>query len=328
VLASGGHGDVMPNDHELYIGQAGPRGNDLATGLLRDADVVLAIGTRLGYNTTLFNQASLAPAARVVQVDITAEAIGRHFPVEVGMVADAGEAVRALAPLVSAQPRRSVWVEEAKAGRVRLLADRAAMVDREPEPMHPLTAVAAVQRALPRDAIVCADTGTTSLPVIDGVQTFVNPGLLTPLDFGLVGFSFPAALGAKAAAPDRPVVSFTGDGAFSMAMIELATAMEARLNTVTVILNNSCWGAEKAYQRDFFGSRFVGSDLRNPDFATIAKAYGARGVRTDSPAELSEVVAAALVADVPTVIDVDIRQDTMTSLRRDFFPHRPAPHGS
>jgi thiamine pyrophosphate-dependent acetolactate synthase large subunit-like protein len=122
-------------------------------------------------------------------------------------------------------------------------------------------------------------------------------------------------------------VSFTGDGAFSMAMIELATAMEARLNTVTVILNNSCWGAEKAYQRDFFGSRFVGSDLTNPDFAAIAKAYGARGFRTDSPAELSEVVAAALEADVPTVIDVDIRQDTMTSLRRDFFPHRPALDG-
>jgi acetolactate synthase-1/2/3 large subunit/sulfoacetaldehyde acetyltransferase len=263
----------------------------------------------------------------VAQVDIAAEAIGRHFPVEVGLVADAGEAIRALAPLVSADPRRAVWVEEAKADRARLLADRAAMADREPEPMHPLTAVAAVQRALPRDAIVCADTGTCSLPVIDGVQTFVNPGLLTPLDFGLVGFSFPAAIGAKAAAPDRPVVSFTGDGAFSMAMIELATAMEARLNTVTVILNNSCWGAEKAYQRDFFGSRFVGSDLTNPDFAAIAKAYGARGVHTDSPAELSEVVAAALEADVPTVIDVDIRQDTMTSLRRDFFPHKPALDG-
>ena len=180
VLASGGHGDVMPNDHELYIGQAGPRGNDVATGLLRDADVVLAIGTRLGYNTTLFKEGSLAPGVRVAQVDIAAEAIGRHFPVEVGLVADAGEAIRALAPLVSADPRRAVWVEEAKAGRARLLADRAAMADREPEPMHPLTAVAAVQRALPRDAIVCADTGTCSLPVIDGVQTFVEPRAADP----------------------------------------------------------------------------------------------------------------------------------------------------
>ncbi len=322
IAASAGHGDVVPNDHPLWAGQVGPRGNTVATGLAREADAILAIGTRLGYNTTTFSNDNVSADAKIVHVDIEPSAVGRHFPIEVGIVADAGETLAALLPLVESAPGRASWVAGVQSGRAELLESRAEAARAVTSPLAPASVFAAVQQALPRDAIVTVDTGTISLHATDSMQTYAPPALITPLDFGLVAFSHAAGLGAKAAAPDRPVVSLIGDGGFGMSMVEIGTAIDAGLNTVTVVLNNGCWGAEKAYQRDFFDGRYLGADNVNPSFDTVARAFGARGVLAETPEEIAAAVDEGLASGEPTVVEVPVDPETITSFRRDSFPNR------
>jgi acetolactate synthase-1/2/3 large subunit/sulfoacetaldehyde acetyltransferase len=255
--------------------------------------------------------------------------VGRYFPIALGIVADAGETIDGLIVELAGTPRdRSSWIEEAQAARRRLFEDRAAAGNGGAAPLHPMAVYAAMQRVLPRNAIVTVDTGTISLHATDTLQTYQPTSLLTPLDFGLVGFSHAAGLGAKAAAPDRPVVSVMGDGGFGMGMVEIGTAIAAGLNTVTVVLNNGCWGAEKAYQRDFFGGRYVGADIVNPAFDEIARAFGAKGFRAESADDVSTALEAALSADEPAVIEVEVDPATITSFRRDSFPNRVETAGS
>jgi thiamine pyrophosphate-dependent acetolactate synthase large subunit-like protein len=324
VAASPGNGDIIANDHPLYVGQVGPRGNAVATELLRSADVVLALGTRLSYNTTLFKAENLAPGVKIIQVDIEPAAVGRYFPAEVAIVSDAAEFLAAVPTAAAIGERESNWVEGAKQRRQELLAARADAVGKHTGALSPAIVYAALQQTLPRNVVVTVDTGTASLHAVDGMQTYQSPGLLTPLDFGIVGFSYPAGIGAKAAAPERPVVSIIGDGGFSMAMIELATARESGLPTTTIVINNGSWGAEKAYQRDFFDSRYTGSEIFSPRFDEIAKAYGCAGARVETVDDLVDAVRSALGSVVPTVIEVIVDPDSITSFRRDSFPHRKA----
>jgi thiamine pyrophosphate-dependent acetolactate synthase large subunit-like protein len=324
VAASAGHGDVLPADHPRFVGQIGPRGNPVATRLLQSADVVLALGTRLGYNSTLFARENISHDAKIIHVDIEPSAVARYYPVSIGIVADAGETIDALLAADGTTSATSIWIGDAQDGRRTLLAERAVSERGDDGGLSPASVYAALQTALPRDAIVTVDTGTISLHATDALQTFEAPSLLTPLDFGLVGFSYPAGLGAKAAAPHRPVVSIIGDGGFSMAMPELGTAIAAGLNTITVVLNNGCWGAEKAYQRDFFDGRYLGADLVNPRFDEIARAYGANGVRVESAGDVATALRDALGEDRPSVIEVPVDPTTITSFRRDAFPHRTA----
>jgi thiamine pyrophosphate-dependent acetolactate synthase large subunit-like protein len=324
VVASAGNGDVIPNDHPLYIGQVGPRGNPVATGLVAEADVILALGTRLGYNTTTFSSEVVAPTAKVVHVDVEATAVGRHFPVAVGIVADAAELIGALRPLTQRSAAWDDWVAGAQRARRQLLEQReqAAAAPSSDGLLAPGAIISAVQRGLPRNAIVTVDTGACSLFATDTIQTFEPPALLTPLDFGLVGFSYAAGLGAKAAAPARPVLSLIGDGGFGMAMCELGTAVAAGLGTVTVVLNNGCWGAEKAYQRDYFDGRYLGADIVNPAFDQVARAFGVTGVRPDDPDGITDAVHDSVRDDAPAVIEVMVDPDAITSFRRDSFPNR------
>src|SRR3546814_2176622 len=109
------------------------------------------------------------------------------------------------------------------------------------------------------------------LQATDQLKYNTVPGLISPLDFGLVGFSYAAGLGAKAAAPNRPVVTLMGDGGFAMNMAEITTAVQSGLPTIAVVMENGCWGAEKAYQRDFYNGRFIGCDIVNPRYDEVAR---------------------------------------------------------
>jgi acetolactate synthase-1/2/3 large subunit/sulfoacetaldehyde acetyltransferase len=166
------------------------------------------------------------------------------------------------------------------------------------------------------------DAGTLCLQATDALNYHHPRSLFTPLDFGLVGFSFACGLGIKAARPERPVVSFMGDGGFGMTISELSTAVDHGLNTVTVVMNNQCWGAEKAYQRDFFGERYIGADIASPDFAKAAELYGAAGFRADRLSEVAGAVEAALACGKPAVVDVAVDPKALYSFRRDSFKHR------
>ena len=323
VAASAGSPDVLPNDHPLYAGQVGPRGNVVATDLARTADVILALGTRLGFNTTFHSNDNISAEAKIIQVDLEPSVIGRIFPVALGVVADAGEMIDALVPAIRVGADRAGWVSDFQARRRALLESRAEAARRPTKVLHPVAVCAALQRAMPRDVIITLDTGNCALQSTDVLQTFQMPAFITPLDFGLVGFAYAAGLGAKAAAPERPVISIMGDGGFGMQMNELGTALQAGLNTVAVVMNNGCWGAEKAYQRDFFAGRYVGADIVNPAYDAVARAFGARGVRADTADDVTSALEEALRhPDRPTVIEVAVDPDALVSLRKDPFEHR------
>ena len=190
------------------------------------------------------------------------------------------------------------------------------------QPIQPSGLFRTLRRVLPKDAAITLDAGTLCLQATDALDYWEPPALFTPLDFGLVGFSFACGLGIKAARPERTVVSLMGDGGFGMTLPELSTAVDHGLNTVTIVMNNGCWGAEKAYQRDFFGGRYIGADVSSPPFDKAAELYGAAGFRVDRLSEVGDAVAAALGAGRPAVVDVAVDPAALYSFRRDSFKHR------
>ena len=325
IATSPGHGDAIPSGHPLNAGQMGPRGNPVASRLVREADLVLALGTRLGFNSTFYSYENLNPDAAIVQIEIEPTAIGRFFPVALGIWADAPTAARQLADALAAQRTlRAVraWTEAFQRERREWLARRDADAASDAHPIRPPGLFRTLRRVLPGDAMITLDAGTLCLQATDALDYWQPPCLFTPLDFGLVGFSFACGLGVRAARPERPVVSLMGDGGFGMTLSELGTAVEHGLHTVTVVMNNGCWGAEKAYQRDFFGGRYIGADLPSPAFDEVARLYGAAGYRVERARELGEALRAALADDKPAVVDVMVDPDALLSFRRDSFRHR------
>lgn len=323
VVSSTGHHDVMATDHPLHAGQGGPRGNKVASNLTREADVILALGTRLGFNSTFHSNDYINAEAAIVQVDVDGSALGRYFPVAMGIVADARAAAQLLTTAAGKNDLSSQawqpWLESFRQAKAALEEERRAEAKLEGKPLPPFRALGEIRESLPDDVIVTLDTGAMCLQAADRMRFGTSPGLLTPLDFGLVGFGYAAALGAKAAAPERPVVSVMGDGGFGMTMIEMTTAVQHGLPVVAVVLDNGAWGAEKAYQRDFFGGRYLGADLLNPDYAAFAEQIGAVGYRASAPGEVGSAMVDALASGKPAVIQVTVDPDAMFSLRKDLF---------
>jgi len=326
VAASPGHGDAVSCTHALYAGQVGPRGNTVASRLAREADVILALGTRLGFNTTFYTYDHLNRDARIVQVEIEPTAVARFFPVEVGILGDAGRVALQLADALSGHraDAANAWTARFQSDRAALYAERDASGSRSSVPMQPAAIFKALRATAPADAMFTMDAGTLCLQATDQMPYVQPPALFTPLDFGLVGFSFACGLGAKVACPARTVISLMGDGGFGMTVSELGTAVAEGINTVCVVMNNGCWGAEKAYQRDFFGGRYIGADVPNPRYDELAKLYGAAGFRVEKPGEAEDALRAALACGRPAIVDVMIDPDALYSFRRDSFQHRAA----
>ena len=137
-------------------------------------------------------------------------------------------------------------------------------------PLQPATLFKQLRNVLPKNSAITLDAGTLCLQATDALKYYDPPSLFTPLDFGLVGFSFACGLGVKVARPDKTVVSLMGDGGFGMTVSELSTAVNYGINTITIVMNNQSWGAEKAYQKDFFGKRYIGADISSPPFNKVA----------------------------------------------------------
>src|SRR5690606_31925873 len=189
-------------------------------------------------------------------------------------------------------------------------------------PIKPAFLFNVMREIMPEDAMYTMDAGTLCLQATDALNYGMTPSLFTPLDFGLVGFSYACGLGIKLACPERPVISLMVDGGFGMTTSEIGTAVQYGINTVCVVMNNGCWGAEKAYQRDFFGERYIGADVPNPAYDKLAELWGAKGFRVERAADLAGTVAAALACDAPAVVDVQVDPAALYSFRRDSFKHR------
>ncbi len=324
IVTSPGHGDAIPFGHPMNAGQMGPRGNPVASQLVKEADVILALGTRLGFNSTFYSYDNINVNASIIHVEIEPTAIGRFFPISVGIWGDApaiaDQFIQSLNKLdhVSAVDK---WTDQFKNDRKFFLHNRdndAIMTS----PIQPSGLFRVLRKVLPENSSITMDAGTLCLQATDALNYFKPRSLFTPLDFGLVGFSFACGLGVKLAQPERTVVSLMGDGGFGMTLSELSTAVDQGINTITIVMNNKCWGAEKAYQRDFFNERYIGADISSPPFDKIAELYGASGFKVDSLEDLPEAVYSALDSDKPSVIDVSVDPSALYSFRRDSFKHR------
>ena len=337
------HNDAFPGSHPLSVGPLGYNGSKAAMQLIAQADVVLALGTRLNPFSTLpgYGIDYWPKSAKLIQVDINADRIGLTKPVAVGIQGDARQVAEALAglvaPKVSADERkaREGMIHQTKSAWLQQLAsmdhedddpgtdwnDRART--REPQKMSPRMAWRAIQRSLPKDAIISSDIGNNcaignAYPSFEAGRKYLSPGL-----FGPCGYGFPAILGAKIGNPDVPVVGFAGDGAFGISMNEMTACGRDDWPAITmVIFRNYQWGAEKRNTTLWFDDNFVGTELDlDVDYAAIARACGVKGVQVTTMEQLSDALAAAVDAQTKqgetTFIEILLNQELGEPFRRD-----------
>jgi acetolactate synthase-1/2/3 large subunit/sulfoacetaldehyde acetyltransferase len=318
VVASTGHADIMRHGHPWFAGQAGPRGNRVASRLTKEADVMVALGARLGFNSTFHSNDYVGADTRIAHVDVEGSAVGRYFPVEIAAQGDARLTAEALVDRAS-RPDCDAWRAAFRNDMASLAAERAEEAQIETLPMHPRRALGEIRAALPENAIVTLDTGNTCLQAADRLAHYDPMSLITPLDFGLVGFGLAAAIGAKAAAPDRPVVAVMGDGAVGYTMIEIQTAIQHKLPITVVVLDNQAWGAEKAYQQEFYGGRLLGAEITSPRYDKFAELCGGKGIWVDGPGGMGPALEEAMASGETTVIQARIDPGALMTLRKDLF---------
>jgi len=325
IVSSAGHGDVISYEHELYSGQMGPRGNKVASSLVKEADLILAIGTRLGFNSTFYSYDNISKSAKIVQIDIDPIAIGRYFPIEIGIQNDVKIFLDQLNSLLKNRilnNNHHDWIQNFIKKKIEYYKKRDEDADTNSKIIQPSGLFKELRNLIPKNSSITLDAGTLCLQATDEFNFFEPKSLFTPLDFGLVGFSFAAGLGVKLAKPHSPVFSLMGDGGFGMTVSELSTAVHHNINTITIVMNNKSWGAEKAYQRDFYDQRYIGADIDSPPFHKLAEIYGAKGYHVTELKNLKEAVSDALVCNKPAIINVDVDPKALYSFRKDSFKHR------
>ena len=324
MVTAAGHGDAIPFNHKLNAGQMGPRGNLVASNLVKEASVIIALGTRLGFNSTFYSYENINKKAKIIQIELEKRMIGRYFPVAVGINGDAATVADQLSREIIKQNtilKVKKWTNNYLEQRNKFLIDRD-KIELKNFPIQPNSLFKQLRQVLPKNSAITLDAGTLCLQATDALEYYDPPSLFTPLDFGLVGFSFACGLGVKVAKPNKKVVSLMGDGGFGMTISELSTAVEYKINTITIVMNNKSWGAEKAYQKDFYGKRYLGADISSPPFDKVAELYGAKGFKVKKVSEINQAVREALKINKPVVIDVDVDPKALYSFRRDSFKHR------
>jgi len=308
VAVSYMHNDAFPNNHELAVGPIGYMGSKAAMHSLKEADVLLAIGTRLSVFGTLpsYDIDYFPKDADIIQIDINPRHIARTHPVEVGIIGDAKSASEAIyeglskeskakdtARLDTITKRNEEWNQE--------LVDLAM---EEGDPINPRRALLALRRALPDNTMISSDIGNVS-STANAYMTFNQTRRhIAALTFGNCGFAYPAALGAQLAEPESPSVAIVGDGAWGMSLHEVSTAVEQNIPVIACVFNNKQWGAEKKNQVDYYNDRFVGSNIEGPKFAEVAEAMGAIGMTVDKAEDVGPAVKKALEAKKPVVLDI------------------------
>jgi sulfoacetaldehyde acetyltransferase len=327
------HNDSFPAAHSLACGPLGYQGSKAAMRIISRADVVLALGTRLGpFGTLPQHGIDYWPKeAKIIQVDADHRTLGLVKKVSLAIQGDARLAAQELlkrlkargarkpdkARLVEVQREKEVWAAELanwhspnKKGQI-----------------GPRRALAQLAKALPRNAMVSTDIGNVC-SVANSYLRFEQPlSFLAAMSWGNCGYAYPTALGAKVARPDRPAIAYVGDGAWGMSLAEVMTAVKEKIPAVAVVFNNGQWGAEKKNQIDYFDNRFVGTNLANPDFSEVARVMGAEGYRVEHEDEVSDALKAALRSGKPSVVEIMLTQELGEPFRRDAFrkPRRLLP---
>lgn len=306
------HNDSFPYDHQLGTGPIGYCGSKAAMRTIAKADVVLALGCRLGPFGTLpqYDMDYWPKGAKIIQVDVDHRVLGLSKRVELGIVADAKEfAIQLLQKIKSIEPNRAAnagRLEDVKKQKADWEAELNNWSSSSAMPMHPRRFLKEFSAALPKDAIVTTDIGNTC-SMINAYLKFAGIRQhISALSWGNCGFAYGAAMGAKIGAPGKPVFAVQGDGAWGISgLSEVMTAVRENIPVIAVVFNNFEWGAEKKNQIDYYDNRFLGVDLKgNPSFAQLAKDMGAEGYRVEDPNTVQDVVRTAIAANKPAVIEV------------------------
>jgi acetolactate synthase-1/2/3 large subunit len=306
----------FPENHPLSLGNIGMHGNPVANKLLCEADVMLAVGTRFSDRSTGKLNNFCAPT-RKIHIDIDTAEIGKNVDVDIPIVADAKKALKALHERLLKQLKKkkgSAWTKRVKEAKDQLNPQSKGTS----KDLKPKALLQKLRKLLPENAIATTEVGQNQMWAalyFNALKprTFISSGGL-----GTMGFGFPAAIGAKVACPERPVVDIAGDGSFRMTEQELGTSVTEDIPVIVIVLNNSVLGMVAQWQRMFFKGRYSAVKLGSvPDFVKLAEAYGAQGLRARDLAEFSKAVKIALRSDVTTVIDVPI------SMEEDVVPMVP-----
>ena len=310
------HNDSFPASHALWCGPLGYQGSKAAMKLMAKADVVLALGSRLGpFGTLPQHGMDYWPKnAKIIQVDADHKMLGLVKKISVGICGDAGAAARALTARLAdrslacdaTRDARAAevakekeaweveldqWTHEKDAFSLDMIAEQEA---EEGKYLHPRQVLRELEKAMPADVMVSTDIGNIN-SVANSYLRFERPrSFFAAMSWGNCGYAFPTIIGAKVAAPDRPAISYAGDGAWGMSMQETLTCVRHNIPVTAVVFHNRQWGAEKKNQVDFYNRRFVAAELENESWAAIAKAMGAEGIRVDRLEEVGPALKKAV----------------------------------
>jgi len=339
------HNDSFPASHALAVGPLGYQGSKAAMKLIAQADVVLALGTRLGpFGTLPQHGLDYWPKqAKIIQIDSDPRMLGLVKPISVGIHGDARAAAGALIERLKA---RRLTGSGSRAERLsRITAEKSAWEaeltgwthERDPyslevaantQRMHPRQMLRALEQALPPDAMVSTDIGNIC-SVANSYLRFDRPrSMFAAMSFGNCGYAFPVICGAKLASPERPGFAYVGDGAWGISFNELLTCAREKIGVTVIVFNNEQWGAEKKNHVDFYSRRYQGVNLQNPSWAAVARAFGCDGVGVERLADVAPALraaAAAQSAGKTTVLEMRVTQELGDPFRRDALS-RPVRH--
>jgi sulfoacetaldehyde acetyltransferase len=346
------HNDSFPASHPQWTGSLGYQGSKAAMKLISQADVVLALGTRLGpFGTLPQHDMDYWPKdAKIIQVDADQKMLGLVKKVQVGICGDAGAAATAILQRLDGKTlvcdanraeREAKTAEEKAAWETELdewtherddysleMIEEAKSEDGNW--LHPRQVLRELEKAMPARAMVSTDIGNIN-SVANSYLRFEEPrSFFAPMSWGNCGYALPTIIGAKAAAPDRPAISYAGDGAWAMSMSELMTAVRHDIPVTAVVFHNRHWGAEKKNQVDFYGRRFVAGELEGGEnYSEMAQAMGAEGVRIDDINEVGPALKAATDAQMnegtTTVIEIMCTKELGDPFRKDALS-KPVRH--
>jgi sulfoacetaldehyde acetyltransferase len=337
------HNDSFPASHPLWTGPLGYQGSKAAMKLISKADVVIALGTRLGpFGTLPQHGLEYWPKnAKIIQIDADHKMLGLVKKISVGICGDAKAAAVALVERLenrtlaadSTREQRAAeikaekdawekeldeWTHERDPFSLDMIAEQDA---EEGNWLHPRQVLRELEKAMPADVMVSTDIGNIN-SVANSYLRFEKPrSFLAPMSFGNCGYALPTIIGAKVAAPERPAIAYAGDGAWGMSMGEIMTAVRHDIPVTAVVFHNRQWGAEKKNQVDFYNRRFVAAELESESFAGIAEAMGAEGIVVEKLDEvgpaLQRAVAAQMNEGKTTVVEIMCTRELGDPFRRD-----------
>lgn len=321
VTSLNGKGTI-PENHPLALGVGGTYSRWCANQMLLEADLVLFVGSHTGGQATHFWQTP-KPGTTVIQIDVDPAQLGRNYSNAVALLGDAKVTLQQLITAVTPINKLTAWAARGQQLVCQWRQELETEFHSDAVPIRPERICAELTRFLPADAILVSDTGHAG--IWTGTMIDINQPTQSYLRCaGSLGWGLPAAMGAKCAAPERPVICFTGDGGFWYHLAELETAVRCGINTVTVINNNRSLnqdraGVDRVYGDDTTGNRQAMWVFQDLNLAKVAESMGCLGIRVEKPSALQDAFAQALAAGKPVVIDVASDIDVVAPLPRVSF---------